>query len=168
MSRPSSSSIAAVFREKAPYGNTASHAARHATSTSMRSSGKTAQREWRQSPNQSMSQRPHCRKNSVCLPPHPALAYLFLVRFDMPHSEVPEGMVKLAHALVETAHLRSWFYALEKLPKALRNKSFSEMEARMRAAGEDSDLADAVAALSRPKVYETVLEAFRDRGAGPT
>jgi hypothetical protein len=81
----------------------------------------------------------------------------------MPHSEVPEGMVKLAHALVETAHLRSWFYALEKLPKALRNKAFSKMAAQMRSAGEDLDLTEAVAALSRPKVYETVLEAVHER-----
>ena len=72
-------------------------------------------------------------------------------------------MVELAHALVETAHLRSWFYALEKLPKALRNKSFSEMAAKMRAAGEDTDLTEAVAALSRPNVYKTILEAVRER-----
>ena len=81
----------------------------------------------------------------------------------MPHHEVPEGMVKLAPALVETAQLRSWFYALEKLPKALRNKSFSEMAAKMRAAGEDTDLTEAVAALSRPNVYKTILEAVRER-----
>jgi hypothetical protein len=81
----------------------------------------------------------------------------------MPDSEVPEGMVKLAHALVETSHLRSWFYALEKLPKAVRKKSFSEMAAQMRAAGEDADLTEAVVALSRPKIYETVLEAVRER-----
>ncbi len=81
----------------------------------------------------------------------------------MPHSEVPEGMVKLTHALVETARLRSWFYALEKLPKALRKKSFSQMAAQMRAAGEDTDLTEAVAALSRPKVYETILEAVHER-----
>src|SRR5438876_43814 len=30
--------------------------------------------------NQSMSQRPHCETSSVCLPRHPAVAYLFLVR----------------------------------------------------------------------------------------
>ena len=72
-------------------------------------------------------------------------------------------MVKLAHALVETAHLRTWFYGLEKLPKALRNKSFSEMAAQMCAAGEDTDLTDAVAALSRSKIYQTILEVVRER-----
>jgi len=36
------------------------------------------------------------------------------------------------------------------------------MAAQMRAAGEDVDLTNAVAALARPKVYETVLEAVRE------
>ena len=72
-------------------------------------------------------------------------------------------MVNLAHALVETAQLRSWFYALEQLPEPLRETSFSEMAAKMRAAGEDVDLIEAVAALARPKMYETVLEAVRER-----
>jgi hypothetical protein len=53
--------------------------------------------------------------------------------------------------------------ALDKLPKPLRKKSFSAMAAQMRAAGEDVDLTNAVAALARPKVYETVLEAVHER-----
>lgn len=76
---------------------------------------------------------------------------------------VPEGMVKLAHALVEDARLRTWFYALEKLPRRLRKQSFADMAAQMRAAGEDVDLTDAVFTLARPKVYKTVLEAVRER-----
>ena len=83
----------------------------------------------------------------------------------MPQPEVPEGMVKLAHTLVETPHFRSWFYALEKLPKRARKTSFSEMAAQMRRAGEDADLTDAVATLAHPKMYETVLEAIRERVA---
>jgi hypothetical protein len=85
------------------------------------------------------------------------------VRFPMAQTIVPEGMVKLAQALVEDAYLRSWFYALDKLPKRLRKKSFSATAAQMRAAGEDVDLTNAVAALARPKVYETVLEAVHER-----
>ena len=32
-------------------------------------------------PNQSMSQRPHCVAHLACLPRHPAVAYLYFVRF---------------------------------------------------------------------------------------
>ena len=63
----------------------------------------------------------------------------------MSQTEVPEGVVNLAHALVETQHLRAWFYALERLPVSFREAAFSEMAAQMRSVGEDSSLADAVA-----------------------
>lgn len=71
--------------------------------------------------------------------------------------------MNLAHALVETKSLRSWFFALEKLPPALRKDAFSSMAAKMCKAGEDLQLTDAVAALARPKMYESVLEAVRER-----
>ena len=72
-------------------------------------------------------------------------------------------MVKLAEALVEEEHLRSWFYALEKQPERQRRNSLSEMAAQMRAAGEDRNLTDAVAALARPEIYEGFLAAVRER-----
>jgi hypothetical protein len=81
----------------------------------------------------------------------------------MPPSDVPEGMVKLAHALVETPHLRSWFYSLEQLSDSLRQTAFSQMAAQMRNAAEDADLSDAVAMLAQPRMYETVLAAVRER-----
>jgi hypothetical protein len=81
----------------------------------------------------------------------------------MTPNDVPEAMVNLAHALVETASLRSWFFALEKLPPSVRKDAFSDMAAKMRKAGEDAGLTGAVAALARPKMYETVLEAVRER-----
>ena len=77
--------------------------------------------------------------------------------------DVPEAIVNLAHVLVETASLRSWFFALEKLPASLRKDAFSDMAAKMRKAGEDAGLTVAVAALARPKMYESVLEAVRER-----
>ena len=81
----------------------------------------------------------------------------------MPATEIPEGMVNLAHALVETQHLRAWFYALERLPVSFRETAFSEMAAQMRNAGEEPRLADAVASLANPKMYQSVLEAVRER-----
>ncbi len=81
----------------------------------------------------------------------------------MSPSEVPEGIVNLAHALVETQNLRAWFYALERLPLSFRQAAFSEIAAQMRSAGEDPTLADAVASLANPKMYQSVLEAVRER-----
>ena len=80
-----------------------------------------------------------------------------------PKSEVTEGMVKFAHALVEARQLRAWFYALERLPASVRDTTFSEMAAQMRRDREDSELADAVASLANPKIYQSVLDAVRDR-----
>jgi hypothetical protein len=76
---------------------------------------------------------------------------------------IPEEMVSLTQALVETANLRSWFLALEELPASVRATAFSEMARQMREGGEDLGLATAVAALAAPKMYETVLATVRER-----
>jgi hypothetical protein len=81
----------------------------------------------------------------------------------MPHTEVPESMVNLTPALVETRHLRAWFYALARLSVSTRETAFSEMAAQMRTAGEDSGLADSVASLANPKLYQSVLKTVRER-----
>jgi hypothetical protein len=79
--------------------------------------------------------------------------------------KIDDGMVRLAQALVETKHLRDWFFALQDLPKATRNSAFSEMFAKMRAAGEDPQLANAVASLTNPQIYKSVLQTVRERSA---
>jgi len=81
----------------------------------------------------------------------------------MPQSAVPEGLVKFAHALVESAHLRSWFYSLEHLPRTHRDEALLQMARHMRRANEDPDLISAISLLARPKMYETVLAAVRER-----
>jgi hypothetical protein len=81
----------------------------------------------------------------------------------MQQAEVPDSVVNLAHALVETRHLRAWFYALERLPVSFRATAFSKMAAQMRAGGEDPKLADAVASLANPKMYQSILETVRER-----
>ncbi len=80
-----------------------------------------------------------------------------------PTSKIPEEMVSLAHALVETEGLRSWFLALEALPVAIRSAAFAQMAAQMRSEGEDPALSAAVASLVRPAMYESVLQAVRER-----
>ena len=79
------------------------------------------------------------------------------------HPPIPDGLVKLAQALVETQHLRSWFYALEQLSESARNAAFTQMAARMRSGEEDADLISAVALLAHPKMYEIVLATVRRR-----
>jgi hypothetical protein len=80
-----------------------------------------------------------------------------------PATEVSEEMVNLTQAVIETQQLRAWFYVLERLPVSVRETTFSEMAAEMRHAGEDSGLADAVASLANPKIYQSVLETIRAR-----
>ena len=80
----------------------------------------------------------------------------------MPRSAVPKGMVNLIQALAETPRLRSWFYSLEKLPDPARKRAFLEMAAEMRTAEENAALADAVAALARPKLYRTALQTVNE------
>ena len=80
-----------------------------------------------------------------------------------PSSHIPEGIVNLAQTIVETERLRSWFFALEALPPSVRSAAFAEMAAQMRTEGEDPGLSSAVGALVHPKMYESVLEAVRER-----
>jgi len=82
---------------------------------------------------------------------------------DTSSAPIPEGMVRLTHALVETPSLREWFYRLESLSLALRNAAFSQMAGEMRSEGEGAELTSAVALLARPGMYETVLAATRER-----
>jgi hypothetical protein len=51
---------------------------------------------------------------------------------------------------------------LEKLAGPARKRAFLEMAAEMRTTEEDSALADAIAALARPKLYRTVLQAVNE------
>jgi len=81
----------------------------------------------------------------------------------MPKSAIPESLVRFAHALVEDAHLRSWFYSLEHLPRVHRGKALLQMAEQMRQASEDPDLASAISLLIHPKMYKTVLSAVRER-----
>ena len=80
-----------------------------------------------------------------------------------PTSNIPEEMVSLAQTLVETESLRSWFFALEAVPVAIRSAAFAQMAAQMRSEGEDPPLSAAVASLVRPSIYESVLQAVRER-----
>ena len=79
--------------------------------------------------------------------------------------KIDEGLVRLAQALVETKHLRDWFFALQDLPQATRDVAFSEMSAKMHAAGEDAQLANAVSSLANPQIYTSVLQTVQERSA---
>jgi hypothetical protein len=53
--------------------------------------------------------------------------------------------------------------SLEHLSRTHRETAFTHMAARMRDAGDEADLISAVSILARPKMYETVLAAVRER-----
>jgi hypothetical protein len=79
----------------------------------------------------------------------------------MPQSEVPEGFVRLAHALVESEDLRSWFYQLAKLSPDDRAATFLDMARHIYS--EDDDLAVIAFKLREPKIYQALLRAVRER-----
>jgi hypothetical protein len=81
----------------------------------------------------------------------------------MPKSEITEAMVKITLTFIETKHLREWFYGLERLPVPVRQKALSEMAAQIRRDSEDTDVAEAVASLANPDIYQSVLETVRER-----
>ena len=78
-------------------------------------------------------------------------------------SHISDEMVRLAHALVESKTLRSWFFSLEALPVSIRSAALADMAAQMRKKGEDPALSSTVAALVHPEMYESVLKAVRER-----
>jgi len=77
--------------------------------------------------------------------------------------QIPEGMVRFTHALVEDASLRSWFLGLERLSASLRRAAFSQMAEQMRSDREDPELAAAVSALVRPELYDAIVKSVRER-----
>ncbi len=79
--------------------------------------------------------------------------------------QIPEGIVRLTHALVEDPTLRTRFFAIEQLSTSLRRSAFRQMAAEMNAAREDSELVAAVSALVRPELYAAVCDSVRERCA---
>lgn len=81
----------------------------------------------------------------------------------MSQLNISDGIVRLAHALVEDASLRSWFLSLEHQSTMVRRAAFTQIAEQMRARREDPDLAAAVSCLTRPEVFDAVRKAVRDR-----
>jgi hypothetical protein len=85
----------------------------------------------------------------------------------MKDQQIPEGLVRFTHALVEDAPLRTWFFGLEGLPISLRATAFSQMAQQMRSEKADPELAAALSALVRPELYDAILASVRGRCALP-
>jgi len=79
----------------------------------------------------------------------------------MPRSEIPEGFVRFAQALVESPMFRSWFYRLDTLPESDRRVWLVDMARHI--GGEDFDLATTAIKLRDPRIYRAVLAAVRER-----
>jgi hypothetical protein len=64
--------------------------------------------------------------------------------------------------MTEDASLCTWFLSLQQLPPTVRRTELGGLAARMRAAGDDSEVADAVSALARPNLYEAACKTLRE------
>ena len=82
---------------------------------------------------------------------------------SMSELAIPEGIVRLTHALVEDAALRSWFLRLEQVPDAVRRAALVQMAQQMTTAREDAELVAAVSALARADLYRAVRQAVGER-----
>ena len=71
-------------------------------------------------------------------------------------SPVSDELVTFAQVLAEEAGLREWFLSMEQLTPFERAAAFTEMAARMRAAGEDELLATMISSLAEPHTYHAV------------
>lgn len=84
----------------------------------------------------------------------------------MTDHQIPEGLVRFTHALVEDASVRAWFLGLERLSFAVRNAAFSQMAEQMKSENADPELAAAVSVLARkPELYAAILASVRERCA---
>jgi hypothetical protein len=80
----------------------------------------------------------------------------------IPSHEMPEELVSILEAILEDDALSAWFLSLQQLPPAVRRMELGGLAARMRAAGEDADLAQAVSALARPELYDAACKTLRE------
>ena len=84
-------------------------------------------------------------------------------RFIMADSKLPEGIVRLTHALVEDSALRAWFVALDSLSPSLRGAALQQMAEQMRGGHEDRELIDAIKIMTHPDVYAAIRQTVRER-----
>jgi hypothetical protein len=83
----------------------------------------------------------------------------------MPDHAIPEQLVTLLHSVSEDRRLAEWLLGLEQHPPAARQAALLRMAAEMRAAGEDSAVADAIAALAQPHLFDAACSTLRELGA---
>jgi hypothetical protein len=83
----------------------------------------------------------------------------------MPDHSIPEQLVTLLHSVSEDRRLAEWLLGLEQHPPAARHAALLRMAAEMRAAGEDSAVADAIAALAQPHLFDAACNTLRELGA---
>jgi len=83
----------------------------------------------------------------------------------MPDPVIPEQFVTLLHSVSEDRRLAAWLLGLEQHPPAARQAALFGMAAEMRAGGEDAAVADAIAVLAQPQLFEAACNTLRELGA---
>ena len=81
---------------------------------------------------------------------------------SMPDDPIPEPLVSLLHSVSEDARLAGWLLGLAEQPPAARQAALLGMAAEMRAGGEDPGVADAIAALAQPHLFEAACHTLRE------
>ena len=90
------------------------------------------------------------------------MAARFRARHSMPDNAPPEQLVSLLHAVSEDRRLSEWLLSLQQLPPATRQTALLRMAAEMRSGGEDAAVADALAALAQPHLFEAACNTLRE------
>ena len=82
----------------------------------------------------------------------------------MPDHAIPEHLVSLLHSVSEDRRLADWLLGLQQHPPEVRQAALLRMAAEMRAGGEDSAVADAIAALAQPHLFDAACSTLRELG----
>jgi hypothetical protein len=77
-------------------------------------------------------------------------------------TELPDSIVRIVQVLVEDEDLQLWFEHLESCTPATRARELRETATRMRNVSPDRDIADGLALIATPGVYEAVLASVRE------
>ena len=90
----------------------------------------------------------------------PGISFLFTR--SMPDPQIPEAVVSLVNAVCEDDGICEFIFKFEKFSDAVRRKAFKQMAAQLRAAGEDEEVAAALAMLCDPHLYHAACDTLRE------
>ena len=82
----------------------------------------------------------------------------------MPDHAIREQLVALLHSVSEDRRLADWLLGLQQHLPAARQAALLQMAAEIRAGGDCSAIADAIAALAQPQLFDAACSTLRELG----